>query len=191
MHSRRPLQYSVRLSTSLVLQNERQPGLQDWAGFKLHLNTQPPKKKHFSNNARLSGKNGAAPGPCRGRDVRAVQQGVSRLWRREFAGAGGSGLSGERHGSISKGSREDWDAVVKDAHGRQTTQELPVPLSFMIRRARQAQVQLMSVSSLPLNNARQGFFSPLALHNAKKELLPVCRLRLAWRPPCASYTTAS
>ena len=120
----------------------------------------------FTNSARLSGKNGAAPGG----HADEAEAAKYAQYNREFPGFGADSspalvvLSGERHGSISKGSRDYWDAVVKDAHGRQATQEFPVPLSVMIRRVRQT----LAVAMRRLNASRILQFRRRALEGAQR-----------------------
>lgn len=93
----------------------------------------------FTNSARSTGKNGAAPG------YHADEAELAKYvtYRRKFPDFGADSspaliiIAMERHGSWSKGTRDYWAACVHAAHERQKTGEFPVPLSVMTRRVRQ------------------------------------------------------
>ena len=122
----------------------------------------------FTNAARSTGMNGAAPGShADAEEIRKFAQ-----YNGEFPDFGADStpaliiIAMERHGSWGKGTRDYWAACVHAAHQRQKTREFPVPLSVLTRRVRQT----LAVALMRVNASHILQFRRRALEGAQRRV---------------------
>ena len=106
----------------------------------------------FTNAAKSTGQNGAAPGShADAEEIRKYAQ-----YNREFPDFSADSspalviVAMERHGSWSKGTKAYWKARVHAANERQKSREFPVPLSVLTRRV----LQTLAVALRRVNASR-------------------------------------
>ena len=120
----------------------------------------------FTNSAKSTGKNGAAPGGQA--DEAELAKYVQ--YHGQFHGLNANSspaliiLCMERHGSWSQGTRDYWKALVHAAHERLKTREFPVHLSVLTRRV----LQTLAVALRRMNASRILQFRRRALDGAQR-----------------------